>query len=150
MNKFVLLLAPVLSAGIIFGYSHASFSKSGTARVKSENTDYPTLSEKGEKLLNKEIIDPLRAKNGQSKQKLQSFSRCPSGVTYWVDAGPTEGNEYFTGEVIDRKGCEEITVCYFRLDRKEEVLEAKSKNEAGSKYLPVAEWKKSAKAEWSF
>lgn len=148
MNKMILLFAPVLAAGIVFGVSRASFSKSGVPDKISQTASYDRLSEKGEKLLNREIIDPLRSKK-EKRVKTNMYSRCPSGMTYYLTEAPSAKQPHFVGEVIDRMGCESLTVCFFRIDRNEEVLEAKTTEEG--EYLPVAEWKKEARRpEWSF
>lgn len=149
MNKFVLLLAPVLSAGILFTVSRSSFMDSGLPDGRPEKVETYGLPEKGEKLLNREIVDPIRAKKGKAT-RADMYSRCPSGVTYYLTATPeNEGGDYYVGEVADRVGCRHNLVCVFRMDKSMEVLEAKSTEEE-TEYLPVAEWKKAARAEWSF
>lgn len=148
MNKFVLLLAPVLSAGVLFGISGSSFLRSGAPEEQPEHTVVYGLPEKGEALLNREIIEPLRAKKGK-RPKAEMYSRCPSGVTYYLTASVSDGDENYEGQVLDRMGCSSKLVCLFRIDKNEEVLEAKSTEEAA--YLPVAEWKKTTRnTEWSF
>lgn len=146
MNKIVLIFAPVLAAGILFGFSGAGFMKSGIPETLPEHIEYATLSEKGKKLIMEQIIDPLQSKKKQAKAEM--YSRCPSGIKHYVAEEPTQENPYFTGTVVDRSGCSSTTICYFRMDKKEEVLEAKSTEE--DDYLPVAEWKKSMRGNWVF
>lgn len=148
MNKFVLLLAPVLSAGILFGVSGSSFMRSGLPEGRPEQVATYGLPEKGEALLMREIVEPLRAKKGK-RPKAEMYSRCPSGVTYYLSESPSEQNNHYTGRVVDRMGCSSELVCLFRIDRNEEVLEAKSTEE--QEFLPVAEWKKTTRnTNWSF
>jgi|GEM_PF-2246458 len=148
MNKMMLVFAPVLAAGIIFGVSGSGFLKSGIPEELPEKVEVYTLQKKGEALLMKQIIGPIQGKKHQTKSEM--FSRCPSGVSYYVSSVPTDGNDYFLGRVLDRVGCNSKVVCYFRIDRQEELLEVKSV-EKDEYYVSVGEWKKSTEAkQWSF
>ena len=148
MNKMMLVFAPVLAAGIMFGISGAGFLKSGVPEELPEKIEVYGLQTKGEALLRKQIIEPIQNKKRQTKSEM--FSRCPSGVSHYVSSVPTAENEYFVGRVVDRVGCNSEVVCYFRIDKEEESLEVKSKEQDDS-YMSVAEWKKSeSAARWSF
>ena len=143
----MLIFAPIVAAGVLFGVSGSNFLKSGIPDSLPEANVTYTLTEKGEKLLRKEIIEPIQSKKKYTKAEM--YSRCPSGVTHYVSSEPTEADAYYTGIVRDRTGCVSQVVCYYRIDKKSEVLEAKSNQEAD--YMAVAEWKKSMNGtEWSF
>lgn len=146
MNKVMLIFAPVLAAGIMFGVSGASFMKSGIPETLPESVAYSSLPEKARLLLEKEIINPIQSKKKHTKSEM--YSRCPSGVSHYVTASPSEKDKHYEGRVVDRVGCSSKTVCYFRIDMKQEVLEAKSLEDG--EYMPVAEWKQQARGTWSF
>jgi hypothetical protein len=148
MNKMMLVFAPVLAAGIMFGVSGGNFLKPGIPEELPEKVEVYNLQAKGEALLMKQIIEPIQGKKRQTKS--QMFSRCPSGVSHYVSSVPNEENGYFLGRVTDWVGCNSAVVCYFRIDRQEESLEVKSQ-ESDENYMSVAEWKKSGEAkQWSF
>lgn len=144
-----MLLAPVVTAGMFFAFSGSSLSESGLPDTLPDKAEYYTLSEKGDKLIRNEIVGPLQAQKKKSMVKADMMSRCPNGVSYYLTSEPTQNDPYFSGQVMDRVACHGEVVCFFRVDKKEEVLEAKSKQEQA--YMPVDEWKKSMKGTvWSF
>jgi len=149
MNKLVMIFAPVVTAGVFFAFSGSSLMESGLPDTFPEKAEYYTLSEKGDKLIRNEIVSPLQAQKRKSSIKAEMMSRCPNGVSYYLTADPTDKKPYFEGQVVDRVACHGETVCFFRIDKNEETLEAKSKEEQA--YMPVDEWKKTMKGTvWSF
>jgi hypothetical protein len=103
-----LIITTILCAFIPFGDTREDFNKS--------------LTEKGRKLIEKELLAPMR-KQLKIKANTEMFSRCPSGLRYYVKEYPTETSPYFVGNLKNYRGCSAHKVCDFRLSVHEDKME---------------------------
>ncbi|MCU0446981.1 MAG: hypothetical protein MUE85_18950 [Microscillaceae bacterium] len=80
------------------------------------------LTQKGVLLIEKQLLDPLRAKfKNQSPSKI--YSRCPSGLQYRMLNKPSEDSPYFKLALRNYVGCKGEFVCEFRVSAAEETIE---------------------------
>ncbi|TAE75599.1 MAG: hypothetical protein EAZ85_02055 [Bacteroidetes bacterium] len=86
------------------------------------------LTEKGNKIINERLVTPIKQKFKFKMSKSESFSRCPSGTSFYVQDYPTNENPYFTGKVSHYKACKGIQMCEFRLSDDESQLEVWDEN----------------------
>lgn len=148
MNKYALIISPIIVSALVFMFSAGDFTRKDIPLEKPETQEYVSLTEKGKALLNQELMNPIKSRLG-GKIKAESFSRCPSGLRNFVEKAPQEDDPYFYGTVVNRQGCREKEICEFRMDAKEEVVEARSGDTA--EFVSAAEWRKNSKSEtWDF
>ncbi len=95
------------------------------------------LTEKGDQLIRSTLIQPLQTKLGIRVDK-KSFSRCPSGLGYYIVLEPHANRHYFQGTVENYRGCQGKRVCSFRLNEDENQLEVWSKSQ--HRFLGVKRW----------
>lgn len=148
MNKYALIISPIIVSALVFMFSAGDFARKGIPLEKPETVEYVALSEKGKALLDQELMNPIKSRLG-GKVKTESFSRCPSGLRHFVEKAPESDDPYFYGIVVNRQGCREKEICAFRIDAKEEKVEARSGDAA--EFVSAAEWRKNSKNEtWDF
>ncbi len=96
-------------------------------RPTNQKNDFE-LTEKGRKIIDERLVLPIKQKFKFKMSKHESFSRCPSGTSFFVNDYPTNDNPYFTGKVSHYKACKGIQMCDFRLSGDESQLEVWDEN----------------------
>jgi hypothetical protein len=123
------------------GY-YASARYNQRSSQETNRVYFQDLSEQGKKRIESELMKPLRRKLGIEKD-VRTFSRCPSGLSYYIAGNPTDESPYFIGNVTNYMGCHGMPVCQFRMTKNEESLDVCPMNEDHElvgNYMPVAEF----------
>ena len=110
-----------------------------------QNQQY-LMSEKGEALIENELITPLQHKL-KVKHNTKMFSRCPSGLAYAILQNPYNQKGYYEGAVENYTGCKGEQICTFRLNADENVLEVFHTEK--NKFMSVKKWLKSPSSDSS-
>lgn len=107
-----------------------------TASQKEFGREY-YMSEKGEQILQNELIKPLQ-KVLKIKNTTKMFSRCPSGLGFIVLQNPESQQEYFQGLIENFVGCEGKEICTFRMNASETSLEVLDTQR--EQYVSARQW----------
>lgn len=96
-----------------------------------------TMSEKGHRLVQRELVSPVRKKLN-IKARGEMFSRCPSGLQYQIVANVNDNSAYFGGVLRNYVGCEGNKVCRFRLNANEDRVEIF--DETNKQFISAQAW----------
>ena len=107
------------------------------ATFYKQTTTDKVLSERGHRLLQRELVSPLRKKMN-IKVRGEMFSRCPSGLQYQIVANVSDNSAYFGGVLRNYVGCEGNKLCRFRVNANEDRIEVY--DEANKQFVGVQAW----------
>ncbi|TAF68203.1 MAG: hypothetical protein EAZ55_00440 [Cytophagales bacterium] len=133
----VILLAIVLA---FTQKSNLTVVSIASASQNVSNTEYLEMTKKGEDLIKKQILTPVKIRMGITANG-KAFSRCPSGIAHYVMEFPTvkeSKHKYFQGKVVNYVGCSDIEICSFRMDKDETILEIYE--DSKKQYIPAETW----------
>ena len=132
-----LVLVIVFTTAMISRSTETVNTESSKKSVVKAKFDRKSLSERGRKLVHETLLKPLSRKY-KVNLKRQMVSRCPSGLRYYVQEGPSEANPYFAGKMRLYSGCRGKIVCEFRVAASEDRIEIFQADQ--KKYVTVSNW----------
>jgi|GEM_PF-3814063 len=95
------------------------------------------LTEKGQRLIQRELISPVRKKLN-IKIRGEMFSRCPSGLQHQIVANVSDNSAYFGGVLRNYVGCEGNKICRFRVNANEDRVEIY--DESNKQFVSAQAW----------
>lgn len=96
------------------------------------------MTSKGRKLIQEELLNPLNDKL-KLKPNAKMYSRCPSGLSYYVEKAPVSANPYFYCVLTNSKGCDSRIVCKFRMPLNESTIQIEEENQE-NEYVDSKSW----------